>query len=150
MTLGVCSIESANTNSKCVNVDMLDEYSQLLNDLEVTRKSIMAMIQSVKHLQKKSKKNKKPTNIKSGFLKPVKVTEQLAVIVGIQNDELIARSVVNKKINEYIKLHNLQVESNKQTFVLDEGLADLFGLDIGCVVHYFKMQTFLKNHYPKD
>ena len=144
------NVEVSNRPNKSVENVKYDEYSQILADLEGMRKSFISLISSVKHLQKKNKKNKKPSNVKSGFVKPVKITPQLANIVGVGDDELIARSVVNKKINEYIKLHDLQVEENKQTFVLNEGLANLFGLDVGTVVHYFKMQTYLKHHYPKE
>lgn len=140
----------SNKTNKSVENVKYDEYSQLLADMENMRKTLTGLINSVKHIQKKNKKNKKQNNVKSGFVKPVKITPELAEIVGVKNDELIARSVVNKKINEYIKYHNLQVLENKQTFVLDDGLAKLFGLDVGTIVHYFKMQTYLKNHYPKD
>jgi chromatin remodeling complex protein RSC6 len=144
------NMELSDKSNKSFDIAKYDEYSQILADLEVMRKSLTTLVSAVKHLQKKNKKNKKQNNVKSGFIKPVKITPQLADIVDVQHDALIARSVVNKRINEYIKHHNLQVVENRQTFVLNEGLANLFGLDVGSVVHYFKMQTYLKHHYPKD
>jgi chromatin remodeling complex protein RSC6 len=70
-------------------------------------------------------------------------------LIGTAEDELVPRNIVNRKINEYVKKHNLQVPESRQFFVLDVPLAALFKLDPGTHVHYFKMQTYLKDHYPK-
>ena len=129
--------------------DDLKMFDDVLSDIALMKAKMSAMATTVKQIRKKYARRKIP-NIKSGFVKPVKLSPDLSSLIGTPGDELISRSVVNKKINEYIKANNLQVEENKQTFVLDNKLANLFNLDQGSVVHYFKMQTYLKTHYPKD
>jgi chromatin remodeling complex protein RSC6 len=105
-------------------------------------------MQRVKCLKKNYHKRKN-TNIKSGFVKPVNISKDLASFLNKGEDEKIARSVVNKMINEYIITNSLQVPEFKQTFVLDDKLAHVFNLECGTVVNYFKMQSYLKHHYPK-
>lgn len=121
----------------------------LIADITTMKTQMSSMMTVVKQLRKRCARRKVP-NIKSGFVKPVKLSTDLSNLIGTSDNELISRSVVNKKINEYIKANDLQVKENRQTFVLDDKLAKLFNLDKGTVVHYFKMQTYLKNHYPKD
>ena len=131
-----------------MNVD-LQMFDDLISDIAIMKAKMNTMATTVKQIRKNYARRKIP-NIKSGFVKPVKLSPDLSSLIGTPSDELISRSVVNKKINEYIKANNLQVEENKQTFVLDSQLANLFNLDQGSVVHYFKMQTYLKTHYPKE
>jgi len=126
-----------------------NEFVNILDELETMKKQITKIMSTVKVLQKNSAKKNRNQNIKSGFVKPVAISKEMGVFMGTKDNELVPRNVVNKTINEYIKNHNLQVPTDKQTFVLDDTLASLFNLKTGDVVHYFKMQTHLKNHYPK-
>ena len=85
----------------------------------------------------------------NGFNRQQKVDDELRTFLGLAPEQLISRSEVTKKINEYIKSNNLQVPEFKQTFTLDDTLAKIFNLNTGTVVNYFKMQSYLKHHYPK-
>ena len=129
--------------------DDLVMFDNMLNDINNIKTQLNTLSSVIKHMRKRYSK-RKVSNVKSGFVKPVKLSSDLQNLIGSEDNELVSRSVVNKKINDYIKANNLQVPENRQTFVLDEKLSNLFGLDQGSVVHYFKMQTYLKNHYPKD
>lgn len=135
-------------NNKKMNDDMT-LFDNILNDIQSMKDQLTKLSSDVKHMKKRYAR-RKVSNIKSGFVKPVKLSSDLQNLIGSDDDELVSRSVVNKKINDYIKANNLQVPENRQTFVLDEKLSNLFGLEKGTVVHYFKMQTYLKNHYPKE
>jgi chromatin remodeling complex protein RSC6 len=140
-------VKAASNKTDAKSEDIL-EFQNIINDIIMLKGKLSELLVKSKHMQKKYTKRKVP-NIKSGFVKPVKLSTTLSDVIGVDNNELVARSVVNKKINEYIKNHNLQVPDNKQTFVIDAKLSTLFGLEEGSVVHYFKMQTYLKSHYPK-
>ena len=138
-------------NTKDEKNSVTDDFSEMMQTLDMMKKQISTMISNLKQMQKRQqKKAKKNNNVKSGFVKPVRITKVLSDVIETDERELIARSVVNKKINEYIKRKGLQVNENRQTFKLDNALAVLFGLNEGDVVHYFKMQTYLKHHYPKE
>ena len=135
-------------NANKANDDML-MFDNMLNEINTIKFQLNTLASDIKHMKKRYSK-RKVSNVKSGFVKPVKLSNDLQDLIGTAEHELVSRSVVNKKINDYIKEHNLQVPENRQTFVLDGKLSNLFGLDKGSVVHYFKMQTYLKNHYPKE
>jgi chromatin remodeling complex protein RSC6 len=135
-------------SNKKMNDDMT-LFDNILNDIQSMKDNLTRLSSDVKQMKKRFAR-RKVSNIKSGFVKPVKLSYDLQHLIGSEDNELVSRSVVNKKINDYIKANNLQVPENRQTFVLDDKLSNLFGLDKGTVVHYFKMQTYLKNHYPKD
>jgi chromatin remodeling complex protein RSC6 len=125
-----------------------DTFESLINELNVMKTNMRTILQKVKYLRKNYHKRKN-TNIKSGFVKPVNVSKELACFLNIREDDKVPRSVVNKRINEYIKTNNLQVEDFKQTFTIDTNLATIFNTEPGTVINYFKMQTYLKHHYPK-
>jgi chromatin remodeling complex protein RSC6 len=125
-----------------------DTFDSVLQELETMKNQLRMVYTKVKYLKKNYHKRKN-TNIKSGFVKPVSVSPELAEFLHMSVDDKIPRSVVNKKINEYIKTNNLQVPEFKQTFTLDDTLAKIFNLNTGTVVNYFKMQSYLKHHYPK-
>lgn len=125
-------------------------FENMIQELDAMRKNIHNMIATLKASQKHFTKKSKSPNIKSGFVKPVRLSKELSTLIGTAEDELVPRNVVNRKINEYVKRNNLQVPDARQNFVLDAPLASLFKLEPGTHVHYFKMQTYLKNHYPKE
>ncbi len=136
---------------KKVDTNTIDEkemFVKMLEELEAMKRNISGMITTMKQSQKMFTKKSK-TNVKSGFVKPVQLTKELSQLIGTGENELVARNVVNRKINEYVKAHNLQVPESRQNFVVDDALGKLFNLPPGTNVHYFKMQTYLKNHYPK-
>jgi chromatin remodeling complex protein RSC6 len=139
----IASPKPINTNNDYI------EYSNIIEQMNVMKQTLTKMVSSVKILQKEASKKRKTTNVKSGFVKPVPLSLALSELIGTKPDELVSRNIVNRKINEYIKANNLQVENARQTFAVDEKLANLFAIPTGDIVHYFKMQTFLKYHYPK-
>lgn len=125
-------------------------FDNVISELENMKKMITYMLSSLKMSQKHLMKKPKSPNIKSGFVKPVRLTKELSALIGTGEDELVPRNIVNRKINEYIKSHNLQIPESRQNFHVDDALGKLFKLEPGTTVHYFKMQTYLKCHYPKD
>lgn len=136
--------------TKVISSDDKFVFENMIQELDAMRKNINNMITTLKASQKHFTKKCKSPNIKSGFVKPVRLSKELSALIGTTEDELVPRNIVNRKINEYVKANNLQVPESRQNFVLDVPLASLFKLEPGTHVHYFKMQTYLKNHYPKE
>lgn len=123
-------------------------FDSVIQELDLMKNQLKTTYQKIKYLKRNYNKRKN-TNVKSGFVKPVNVSSEMATFLEIDTTDKVSRSYVNKKINEYIKNKNLQVESFKQTFTIDDKLSNIFRLDEGTVLNYFKMQTYLKHHYPK-
>ncbi len=82
-----------------------------------------------------------PTKTNSAFMKPMTVSEDLAVVIG---KGPMPRSEVSKKIWEYIKKHDLQDPKNKRNIVADENLKKIF--DGKAVVNMFEMTKLLSKH----
>ena len=126
----------------------INELECVIDQLVNMRKNINTMLSKLKTLNKQQMKIKKP-KIVSGFVKPVEVSKEMTKFLNIDPEQKVSRSYVNKKINEYIKQNDLQIESSKQNFIIDDTLSTIFRQEKGSQVHYFKMQTYLKHNYIK-
>jgi len=77
----------------------------------------------------------------SAFMKPLKVSEELAAVVG---SGPMPRSEVVKKLWVYIKKNNLQDAKNKRNINADENLKKVFGGK--AVVNMFEMTKLVSKH----
>lgn len=77
----------------------------------------------------------------SAFMKPLKVSPELAAVVG---DGPMPRSEVVKKLWVYIKGHNLQDPSNKRNINADDNLKKVF--DGKATVNMFEMTKLVSKH----
>ena len=80
-------------------------------------------------------------NPNSAFMKPMTISEDLAVVVG---KGPMPRSEVVKKLWVYIKEKNLQDPSNKRNIVADDNLKKVF--DGKEVVNMFEMTKLISKH----
>jgi upstream activation factor subunit UAF30 len=83
----------------------------------------------------------------SGFNRPQKVSDELRTFLALGADEMISRSEVTKRINEYIKSNNLKHPDNGRKIVPDAKLKKL--LNPTEELSYLNMQKFLNPHYIK-
>ena len=67
----------------------------------------------------------KTTTKSTAFMKALKPSAELAVIVG--SSEPLPRTEVTKRLWDYIKAHNLQDAQNKRNINADDKLAKVFG-----------------------
>lgn len=77
----------------------------------------------------------------SAFMKPLEVSEELAVVVG---KGPMPRSEVVKKLWAYIKKNNLQDSANKRNINADENLVKVF--DGKKTVSMFEMTKLVSKH----
>ena|SRR3989338_3691119 len=77
----------------------------------------------------------------SAFMKPMKISSDLAVVVGAGP---MPRSEVVKKLWVYIKSKNLQDPANKRNINADEALKKVFGGK--AVVNMFEMTKLVSKH----
>lgn len=76
----------------------------------------------------------------SAFMKALKPSPQLAVVVGA---EPLPRTEVTKKLWDYIKAHNLQNPANKRNILCDGALKAIMGKD---EVTMFEMTGLVGKH----
>jgi len=103
-----------------------------------------------KKMKKRVKRNVDPNKPPSGFAKPGPVSDELRKFLGLNKDELIARTEVTKKITEYCKKHDLQVEEDKRNINADKALKKLLRLQDDEKLTFFNLQKFMKIHYPSS
>lgn len=77
----------------------------------------------------------------SAFMKPMKVSDDLAAVVGAGP---MPRSEVVSKLWEYIKKHNLQDPKNKRNINADAALKKVFGGK--ATVNMFEMTSLVSKH----
>ena len=108
--------------------------------------------QSSRIIKQKRASSKKTTNNNSGFLKPVRISKEMAKFTGFDENELKSRVDITKYICSYIKNNNLQNPEDKRQILADAKLSKLLKYDVkkeGEPLTYYKVQTCLKNHFIK-
>jgi len=108
--------------------------------------------QSSRIIKQKRASAKKSTNNNSGFLKPVKISTEMAKFTGWDKDELKSRVDVTKFLCDYIRNNNLQNPKDKRQIVADAKLQKLLKYDPKKETEpltYFKLQSSLKGHFIK-
>merc|ERR1711881_220863 len=82
----------------------------------------------------------KPAKKPSGITKPMRLSDDLADIVGTKE---ASRAQCIKELWAYLKKHNLQDAENKQYFTPDKKMAEVFGTE---KIRGFGMAKFLGAH----
>ena len=103
--------------------------------------------------KKSSSVSSDKTNKVSGFLKPVKISKEMAKFTGWDANELKSRVDVTKYLCDYIKVHNLQNPEDRRQIIADSKLSKLLKYDSKTETSpltYFLIQKCLKNHFIKS
>jgi upstream activation factor subunit UAF30 len=92
------------------------------------------------------------TNNNSEFLKPVKISTEMAKFIGCDKDELKSRVELTKYLCQYIRDNNLQNPKDKRQILIDSKLQKLLRFDPkkdNEPLTYFTLLTQLKSHFLK-
>ena len=131
--------------------------ASLKNDSKALRKEILANKKAFEKLEKKSAKKKraapaegeevKPRN--SGFMRPVKISDELASFLGKAAGTVMGRQDANDEIRQYVALHNLkETEKGKgRNINPDAKLSALLKLPKDEQLTYFNLQKYMKPHF---
>ena len=105
-----------------------------------------AVVREFKTAQKSASKKKKATGNRrpSGFIKPTKISNELAQFLGKESGTEMARTDVSREINAYIKTNKLQDPQNGRKINADSKLSGLLKLGKGEELTYFNLQKYLK------
>lgn len=105
----------------------------------------------VKTAQKVSSKRKRKAGNRapSGFVKPTKISDELAKFLEKPAGTEMARTEVTRDINKYIRTHNLQDKENGRKINPDTKLAALLKLKKTDELTYFNLQRYMSPHFAK-
>ena len=121
--------------------------STLKSDYKTLEKSVA---RELKNAQKSSSRKRKTGNRQpSGFVKPTRISDELAQFLGKTVGTEMARTSVSKEINQYIHANKLQDAKNGRIIHADPKLTALLKLNSGDELTYFNLQKYMKHHFVK-
>ena len=138
-----------------------DQFTALLAQLTSLRSQLTSVTSQVRTLskradrelkqaQKAGRKRRKAGNRQpSGFVKPTKISVELATFLGKAKGTEMARTEVTREINSYIRAHKLQDPQNGRRILADAKLRKLLKLKKDDELTYFNLQRYMSPHFAK-
>jgi upstream activation factor subunit UAF30 len=127
---------------------LISLFSTVKNDFKTLEKAVareMKIAQKLSSKKRRNNGNRKP----SGFIKPTRISDELAAFLGKTIGTEMARTEVSKEINAYIQTHSLQDKSNGRKINPDAKLTQLLKISKEDELTYFNLQKFMKHHFVK-
>jgi chromatin remodeling complex protein RSC6 len=100
--------------------------------------------------QSSKRKRKAGNRAPSGFVKPTKISDELAKFLEKPTGSEMARTDVTREINTYIRAHKLQDKDNGRKINPDTKLAALLKLKKTDELTYFNLQKYMSPHFAKN
>jgi len=123
-------------------------FASVKGDFKTLEKVVSRELKNAQKSKSKSKKasgNRQP----SGFVKPTRISDELAKFLGKAAGVEMARTAVSKEINAYIREKGLQDASNGRKINPDASLTKLLNLKKEDELTYFNLQRYMKHHFIK-
>jgi len=157
------TITIENLDAELLNVDEFDtkcaEFYAKLQELTSSISTVRSEFKSIEKIWAKKIKTATKTNIKkkkksgnrapSGFVKPTKISDELAVFLNKPVGTEMARTEVTREINLYIRANKLQDTTNGRKINADQKLSQLLQLPVEDELTYFNLQKYMSVHFPK-
>ena len=122
--------------------------SSLKNEYRVMEKKWsreLKIAQKVNSKRKRKSGNRAP----SGFVKPTRISDELAKFLDKAPGTEMARTDVTREINKYIRGQNLQDKDNGRKINPDTKLTSLLKLKKTDELTYFNLQRYMSPHFFK-
>jgi chromatin remodeling complex protein RSC6 len=166
----VAEVKDKKRNRRVVNKEsfyndfeaFVEQFNGFLETIKIekgTKNSKTLMGKKLKQLQNDSYKllkikylrdeNKPKTENNSGFMKPIKISNDLASFLETNAEEPITRVHVTKKLCQYIKEKDLQNPADRREIVPDLKLKALFNMLPDEKLTYYSMQKQIQQHIFK-
>ena len=141
--------------------NLQEQFAGLLAQLTALRSQLTTVTTQVRVLSKRTdrelkaarkvgrKKKRTGNRQPSGFVKPTKISNELAAFLGKEKGSEMARTDVTREINKYIRAHNLQDPKNGRHILADTKLKKLLKLKKEDNLTYFNLQKYMSPHFAK-
>ena len=130
----------------------LQQVSALLTSLKTEFRGLeKKWTRTLTTAQKASSKRKRKagTRSPSGFVKPTRISDELATFLSKPSGTEMARTDVTRDINKYIREHGLQDKENGRKINPDSKLSSLLKVGKDEVLTYFNLQRYMSPHFAK-
>ena len=130
----------------------LQQLGVLISSLKAEYRTLeKKWTRDLKTAQKQSSKRKRKAGNRapSGFVKPTRISDELAKFLEKPSGSEMARTEVTRDINKYIRTHNLQDTQNGRKINPDSKLAALLKLKKTDELTYFNLQRYMSPHFAK-
>ena len=139
--------------------ELFSSLNKTLHDLSTAIALVKSEVRTLeKHVNKdlktldklNAKKNKNKGNrAPSGFVKPTKISAELADFLSKPHGTLMARTDVTKQMTSYIRANSLQDKANGRIILPDTKLRKLLKLTDKDSLTYFNLQKYMSPHFEK-
>lgn len=130
----------------------LQQVGNLISAIKVEYRSLEKKWQrelKVSQKQNSKRKRKAGNRAPSGFVKPTKISDELAKFLEKPVGSEMARTEVTRDINKYIRSNNLQDKENGRKINPDSKLTTLLKLKKTDELTYFNLQRYMSPHFAK-
>lgn len=124
-------------------------FATVKNDYKTLEKTVnreVKLAQKASMKKKRNNANRRP----SGFVKPARISDELAKFLNKDLGTEMARTDVSKEINAYIQAHDLKDKKNGRIIHPDAKLTKLLNISNDDELTYFNLQRYLKHHFAKS
>lgn len=148
----VAEVENSIVEKSLEFTAKLQQLGNMLVSLKSEFKNIEKMYaRELKASQKLNTKRKRKSGNRapSGFVKPTRISDELAKFLDKPIGSEMARTDVTKDINAYIRANKLQDVTNGRKIIPDKKLASLLKIKQNEELTYFNLQKFMSIHFAK-
>ena len=131
----------------------INQLGSLLAALKTEYRSLeKKWSREIKSAQKTNAKRKRKSGNRqpSGFVKPTKISDELAKFLEKPVGSEMARTDVTREINKYIRSNSLQDKANGRKINPDAKLQTLLKLKKTDELTYFNLQRYMSPHFAKS
>jgi hypothetical protein len=157
VTVAVPEVATVVVAEEPIQVSTFDELVIKINSFASILKETQTLLKALSKEYDRMKKTVEKTERKranartnpNGFAKPAKITDEMHDFLGVPKGTEISRTDVTRRVNAYIKEHNLYNPTNKRIILPDAKLRKILGATPDQEVTFFNLQRFLSASFVK-
>lgn len=129
--------------------DLSNNLKDLQSYLKAVQKELVKLAKTFSKRTRARSVNPNSKKTPSGFAKPTKLSDALCDFLAVPKGTELARTDVTRRLNLYIKEHNLQDAKDKRKIHPDAKLQKVLNTKPEDNLTFFNLQSFIKHNFIK-